>query len=106
QFAAIVVGLIHHFAVIHGGIFDAIVGAAIIIALTLLVSRRRKNWARWLLLAMFALGAVFMAWNAPTVFALGYPAITLIVTLMQSIALVFLFTPQSAEWLRRSPSPA
>ena len=106
QLASIVVGLIHQFAVIDGGIFDAIMGAAIMIALTLFVSRRRKNLAKWLLLGMFVFGAAFMAWNAPTVFALGYPAITLAVTLMQAIALAFLFTPQSADWLRRSSSPA
>lgn len=105
QLASIFIGLIDGFAN-GGGLFDAIFGAAVMVALTLLVSRGRKNWARWVWLVMFVLGSAFMIWTAPTVFALSYPVITVAVTLMQTVALVLLFTPQSANWLRTNPAQA
>ena len=106
QLASIFIGLIHQFAVTDGGIFAPIAQAAILVGLTMLVSRRRKNWARWVLLGFFGLGAAFMIWNAAAVLALGYPVITLTVTLMQTAALALLFTPQTARWLCADPSPA
>ncbi len=105
QLTSIFFGLIHGFAIgdeVFGGIF----GAAMMVAFTLLVSRGRKNWARWVWLVMFVFGAAFMIWNAPIVFALGFPAITVAVTLMQAFALILIFTPQSANWLRANAAQA
>lgn len=70
------------------------------VTLTLLASRRRKNWARWVLLTMFAFGIALMIWQVKAVFSMGYPLLTALVTVMQAIALVLLFTPQSAAWFR------
>src|SRR5438270_11516805 len=39
-----------------GAAIGYVVGVAIFIALTLLVSRRRKNWARWTVFVFFVLG--------------------------------------------------
>ena len=108
QIVSIAVGLINGFAVIQGHLLNAIVSAVVVLALTLLVSRRRKNWARWALLGLFVLGAAFAAWNAPTLFTFGYTAaaIALTVDLMNAVAVILLFTPESANWLRSTPSPA
>ena len=106
QLVSIAVGLIHAFATFKGGALDAIIGAVITVALTLLVSRRRQNWARWVLLAMFLFGAAFMVWFAKAILSAGYPAVTLLVTLMQTVALAMLFTRQSSDWLRHKSSPA
>lgn len=94
--------------VIHGDLLGAALDAVVLLALTLLVSRRRKNWARWALLVLFLLGVAFMAWNAPKLFVFGYPAVVvaLVVTLMNALAVVLLFTPESSNWLRTAPSPA
>jgi hypothetical protein len=54
QLASAFVGLIHEFAI--GQVFVAIFGAVITITLSLLISRCRKNWARWTLFGTWALG--------------------------------------------------
>jgi hypothetical protein len=104
--ASIILGLIHAFAVSKDGLFNAVVTALVIVALTLLASRRRKNWARWSLLVMFALGSALMVWQAEAVFSDGYPLLTAAVTLMHAVAIILLFTPQSAAWFRRTQPQA
>ena len=108
QIVSVAVGLINGFWVIEGHLLNAIVSAVVVLALTLLVSRLRKNWARWTLLGLFMFGIAFTVWNAPTLFAFGYTAtaIALAVDLMNAIALILLFTPEAANWLRATPSPA
>ncbi|MEO8141263.1 MAG: hypothetical protein ABI617_01245 [Sphingomicrobium sp.] len=106
QLTSIVLGTLHQFAAHRNGLIDAIIGAIISLVLTLLISRKRKNWARWLLLIMSLMGATFMLWNAATVFAQGYPLLTIAVTVIQAAALFLLFTNQSSKWLRQRHSPA
>ena len=106
QITSISLGLVNQSAAFNAGLIDAVIGVIIMLALTLQVSRRRKNWARWLLLIMFVLGAAFMVWNAAAVFALGYPLLTVAVTVLQVGALVLLFTKGSSNWLSHRPSAA
>jgi hypothetical protein len=105
QVTSIIVGLINQTAAAQDGLMDAAIGDVLMLVITLLVSRRRKNWARWLLLIMFVLGAAYMMWNAAAVFALGYPLLTIAATVLQVVALILLFTNQSSDWLRHQASP-
>ena len=106
QITSIIVGLINQSAASSDGLIDSVIGAVLMLVLTLLVSRRRKNWARWVLLVTFVLGTAFMLWNAATVFALGYSFLTVAVTVLQAVALGLLFTNRSSNWLRNRPSTA
>ena len=108
QIVSIIIGLINGFAVTHGDILGSVVSAVILLALTFLVSRGRKNWPRWVFLGMLVLGTAWMVWSAPTVLAFGYlPAsIALAVSLMNAVAVLLLFTPDSAKWVQASRSPA
>ncbi len=108
QIVSIIVGLINGFIVIHSDLFGSAVDAIVLMILTLQVSRRRKSWARWTLLAMLVLGCAFMVWNAPKLLAFGYraAAVALIVSLMNAVAVMLLFTPESGSWFRKTSSPA
>lgn len=108
QIASVIIGLINGFAVIHGDILRSVVSAVIVLGLTFLVSRGRKNWPRWVFLGMLVLGAAWMVRSAPIVLAFGYlpAAIAIGVSLMNAVAVVLLFTPESAEWVQTSRSPA
>jgi hypothetical protein len=95
-----------------------IFGDGVILALILLTSRGQKNWARWLLAAICALGWILLIAEAPPevsalrlmewlidgLMAQGIPWVTLGVVLLQTSALVLLFTPESAAWFRKSVS--
>lgn len=108
QFASIFIGLIAGFAM-DNGVFETCFGAAITTALTLLVSRWRINWARWVSLAMFALGGALVISDATTIFAGSTPTtivIALLQALLQVVGLALLFTPQSSSWIRSKPSVA
>jgi len=109
QLLSIFVGLIHGFAV--RGAIEPVFSALIGVTLTLLISRRRKNWARWTLLVMFLIGmAVIIAGSffgiTQEAFSKVYPVLTVIVWALQLVALVLLFTPQSTNWLRSAPARA
>ena len=87
-----------------GTVVGLVVGAAMVVALTLLVSRRRKNWARWTLLVFYSLGAAFVIWQPQALFSQPYPLVTAVVWLMQALALVLVFTPNSTRWIRTDQS--
>jgi hypothetical protein len=110
QLASAFVGLIHGFATGHG-LFVPIFGAVSTITLTMLVSRGRKNWARWTLLGLWVLGlalivaGIFMGVTQEAL-SRTYPVLTALVWVMETAALALLFTPQSARWLRPDQSKA
>ena len=104
QIIAVAVGLVHQFAAFDYGTVDAVLAAILVLVLTLLVSRKRKNWVRWLLLVMYVFGAAMMVWSAATFGMKGYPAVTFGITVVQTVALALLFTTESSDWLRRQPS--
>lgn len=89
-----------------GAAIGSVAGLAIFIALTLLVSRRRKNWARWALLIFQMFGFVFALWQgvSQAIFSQPYALVTALSWLIQAVALVLVFTPQSGQWLRGDQS--
>jgi hypothetical protein len=107
QIVSVILGLINGFAVTRDDVFRSVVSAVIVLTLTFLVSRGRKNWPRWVFLGMLVLGAAWMVWSAPTVLAHGYfPAsIAFGVSLMNALAVVLLFTPEAAKWVQSPRSP-
>ena len=109
QIVAVALALMNGFAVGDDRLLDSIVSAVVVLTLTLRVSRRRKNWPRWVLLAILALALPWIAWSIPKVVTVyGYlPAtVAILITLMNGIAVVLLFTPESSKWLRAEPSAA
>ena len=108
QILSVMIGLTNGFAVIHDDYLSSIASAVIVLGLTFLVSRGRKNWPRWVFLGMLVLGVAWMIWSAPTLFEYGYlaSAIGFVASLMNVAAVVLLFTPESSKWVQTSPSPA
>jgi hypothetical protein len=89
-----------------GVLFGQIIAIGAFIGLTLLVTRGRRNWARWVLLAVYVLGVAFEIWTWQAILTAGHPVITLASVVLRGAALVLAFTPQSTAWLRTAPRPA
>ena len=109
QIVSIIAGLMNGFAVRLDHFVSSVVSAALLLTFTFLVSRGRKNWARWVLLTWGVLGVAFMAWGMPILLAeysTTAVAIAIAVTLTNVAAVALLFTPASAQWLRATVSPA
>jgi cytochrome c oxidase subunit IV len=109
QLTCVFVGLIHSFAVGLFGVIGPIFSALISVTLTLLISRGRKNWARWALLVMFLIGVAGLVVGSffgltQRAWAVGYPALTILTWLLQIAALTLLFTSKSDSWLRSKPA--
>lgn len=62
---------------------------------------RGKNWARWVLLLLFVASVpfVFVHWQGMLYPAAGF-AVALLSTLVQALALYFLFTGDARPWFR------
>ena len=108
QIVSVAIGLLNGFAVIPGDNLRGIVSAVVVLTLTFLVSRRRKNWPRWVFLAILVVGLPWMARNAPILLDHGFlpAAVAVGVTLMNALAVVLLFLPESTKWVQASRSPA
>lgn len=107
---ALVSSLILDRALIDTFGMSAIIGKTLaiagFIALTLFVTRGRKNWARWALLALYILSVLFDAWQFRAILSFGHPLVTAVSLVLRGAALVLAFTPQSTEWLRQAPRTA
>ncbi|MGD9810538.1 MAG: hypothetical protein AB7U35_04275 [Sphingobium sp.] len=103
QIVSVAIGFAHAGAIMDLGIWDAIVIVGPIMILTLLVSRKRKNWARLLLAILFLGNLIFMVTMRHLVFARGYPLMTLAVTMLQGAALLMVFTKPASEWINTRP---
>jgi hypothetical protein len=77
---------------------------AVMIGLTLLISRRKSQIAKWISIALFVLGlpAVFVIFSGGHLF--GSALITIVQTIGQLIAYGLLFTPAARHWLNKKPS--
>jgi hypothetical protein len=80
---------------------------AFIVMFIWLIARRRKNWARWVLLVLFVLGIpasvrLIGQWLRlePLVGALS-----VVQSLLQVVALVSVFTGNARDWFKRTPAP-
>jgi len=105
QVVLMFLALISSFTINHQTLIDTLV-IGIFIGLTLLVTRGRMNWARWMLLAIYLLGVVVEIWNFRAILAFGHPIIVVGSVLLRGAALILAFTPQSTEWLRTAPQQA
>jgi hypothetical protein len=103
QIVLMVLALIYSFTINHEPLIDTFV-ICLFIGLTFLVSRGRKNWARWLLLAIYVLGVLVEIWNWRLILAAGHPVIVAASVVLRGAALVLAFTPQSTAWLRTAPN--
>jgi uncharacterized BrkB/YihY/UPF0761 family membrane protein len=110
QIASVVVAIINGFSVGQEGVVGPVFDAVFVTTFSLLISRGRKNWARWTLLGCFVAGVIFLV--VASFFGLTQEALShahlstgnlvlaALVWLMQVWALTLVFTPQSADWLR------
>ncbi|MGY4395809.1 lysylphosphatidylglycerol synthetase-like protein (DUF2156 family) [Sphingomonas sp. UYAg733] len=83
------------------------VGFVIVMALVLLISRRRSNVARWIFAAMVALGLLIQAWlwiaqpvELPSL-TTWYIARIVFGLMVSLVSVGLLFTPSTSDWLRR-----
>jgi K+ transporter len=76
---------------------------AVSVLLVWLIARRRKNWARWVLLIGFLLGLLAFPWGLAELFRASILAGTLSIvqTLIQIIAIYLIFTDRAQGWFKR-----
>jgi hypothetical protein len=79
---------------------------AVMLGLTLFVSRRRSNIAKWILIALTALGLPILFQQLTSGQLQGALLITLTQTVSQIVAFALLFTPASRQWFKREPMQA
>src|SRR5438132_1184650 len=84
-----------------------LIWCAFIVFLIWSTARRRKNWARWLILSLFIFEAIELSfvqryydWSASLVL------IRFTVTAIEALALYFVFTGDSNQWFRGGVSRA
>ena len=116
QLVYVALSLVYGFAAAPDWLITRIIGAVLMLTLTLLVSRGRRNWARWALLILFVLWILGLAIllgfalanrNAlPVVPTASYPFAVVIAGLLQGTGLFLIFTPESSSWLRSARSKA
>jgi hypothetical protein len=74
-------------------------GLAFLLLLIFLISRRASVVAKWVLSALFVLGAVYIAPQLPEELGRGLIGLLLVTQLaIQIAALYFLFTPEARAW--------
>jgi hypothetical protein len=90
---------------------EAAVGVAVLLALTfftlgalaLLVSRGRVGWAKWLLVALCAIGLPLVWASFATGMIVGSPPLAIAQATLQAGSLLLLFTSEARAWLRAEP---
>ena len=105
-------GLVHlrqRFIAEHG-VIAYVVGTAIVVGLYTLgiwsAARRRKNFVRWLLLALLILGLLMTLKNIVADYRTD-PALVVeqaIQTLIQGLALCFVFSREARPWFQKQPA--
>jgi len=75
---------------------------AVILGLTLLISRRRSNVAKWISVAMIVIGLPFAVIAEARGMVPGSIVIRIAQTLGQAIAYALLFTPSARRWFKNS----
>lgn len=70
--------------------------------LTLLVSRRRSNIAKWILILFFAAGIPLFARQLAAGHVLGLMPLSMLQVFGQIVAFSLLFTFEARQWFRRS----
>jgi hypothetical protein len=81
-----------------------LVSFAVIILLVWLSARRRKNWARWLMLLFFIPGAVMSAPQIAQTLQISPVAgvLNIVQSIMQLVAIIFVFTGNANPYFRKA----
>ena len=79
---------------------------AFIMGLTLFISRRRSNIAKWISVGLFVAGLFLMVRDGLAGLQSGSPAIGIIQAAAQLVAYALLFTAASRRWLKREAAAA
>jgi hypothetical protein len=78
-------------------------GLAFLLLLIFLISRKASIVAKWVLAALFVLGAVYIAPQLPAELGKGLIGLLLLTQLaIQVAAVYFLFTPEARDWFGES----
>jgi hypothetical protein len=78
-----------------------------LILLVWLAARRRQNWARWLLFALFVLVVAAQVWSIRIYLAMPLTAaIQAAITLLEAAAYACVFLGDSKGWFGKGPPPA
>ena len=96
---SLAIGFLHGTVIFGFAISDIFFVSAPVLALTLLISRKRKRWARFVLAILSLGGLCGMIAMPQIVFGTGYPLVTLIVTMCQIVGLSLIFTKPASNWL-------
>ncbi len=84
-------------------IIGVVFGCALVLGLTLLVSRRRSRVAMWVSVIFFALGVPMMLWMFAEGLTVGSPILMALQAFAQLVAYCLLFTPSARRWLNPQP---
>lgn len=74
--------------------------AGVVVALTLLISRRRSKVALWILVILFLLGIPATVLVAVRGQLLGSGLISVIQCIAELVALILVFTPSARRWMK------
>ena len=116
-YASLALGLINsalqfdHFTRMASVAFVISVQLLVLVFLVLmiwLVARRRKNWARWLMLILFVVGTPL---SIPTIWQtfqvnILWGGISVVQIILQAAAIYFVFTADARAWFRPSNAAA
>ena len=80
-------------------------GFGLPLLLTLLVSRRRNNIAKWLLVGLFGLAVALTVYGQMDSSDWGWSASGLAIWALQAVAIALLFAPSSRAWLGNKGIP-
>jgi hypothetical protein len=86
--------------------FGLIVTFAILVLIIWLIARRRRNWARWVMLVMFILGLPFSVRMLSRMLPAEPLSVALssVQVLAQAIAFFLIFTGNARDWFKRVPA--
>jgi hypothetical protein len=84
-------------------VFTMMLTLAFLVALALLISRRRSKAALWVSLGLFVLGLPFMLWSVSRGLFVGSLVIAGAQVVGKLVAYGLLFMPDAWDWLNRRP---
>ena len=81
--------------------FIQFITLGVMLLLILLISRKRNNIAKWILVVLFGLGIVFYIPQLSSLFNKGFAGVlSSLQVLAQCVGIYFLFTQESRDWFR------
>jgi len=108
QIISTIAGFAHQIALHPESYLNGAVSSALVLMLTVTVTRGRMKWPLWILVGFYVLGILGLVYfyRIGAFFSLGSWLIVACLTVSQAVALALAFTRQSSEWLDRKPAHA